>query len=176
MVAIIEAGVVQSAINMLQSENEDVRNMAVYVLNRMEEHGAISYPCIIELTDHHAGNFLTIMMEPSTVKLLVQMLENQHHCAQYFAAYTLDKMAKHGPISPSCIIFELTDSTDTLLPVIIQGDAVQLIVNMVQSKDDYVRHGAECVLDRMAEHGVIGHSHMIIGLTIPHRELPCYHD
>jgi hypothetical protein len=50
VVAMIEAGAVKSTINMLQSGNDDVRNVAIHVLSRMEKHGTfrISYPCVID--------------------------------------------------------------------------------------------------------------------------------
>ena len=51
VVAMVEAGIVESIVNMLQSINEDIRNMAVYILSRMAEHGMIDCTCIlIELT------------------------------------------------------------------------------------------------------------------------------
>jgi len=43
----IDSGAILSSINMLQSENDDVRNVIVYVLRRMTEHGTIDYSCMI---------------------------------------------------------------------------------------------------------------------------------
>jgi hypothetical protein len=43
----IEVGIVQSIVDILHSENDDVRKVAVHLLGRMEEHGVISYSCII---------------------------------------------------------------------------------------------------------------------------------
>jgi hypothetical protein len=96
------------------------------------------------------------MIESDAVKLIVHMLAGRNNYAQNFAANTLRKMAKHGAISYCCIIFELTNFTDTLLAAMIEGESMKLIVNMIQSEDDYVQKAAQHALDRMAEHGAIG--------------------
>jgi hypothetical protein len=48
----IEAGVINLIVNMLESDNDDVRIVVVYFLDRMVEHGMVSYLCItVELTN-----------------------------------------------------------------------------------------------------------------------------
>jgi hypothetical protein len=49
----IEAGVINLIVNMLESNNDDVQNVALYFLDRMTEHGMVSHLCIIiELTNY----------------------------------------------------------------------------------------------------------------------------
>jgi hypothetical protein len=42
----IEASTLTSILNMLQSKNNGVRNVAMYVLGRMMEHGMTGYACV----------------------------------------------------------------------------------------------------------------------------------
>jgi hypothetical protein len=48
----IEAGIINLIVNMLESDNNNVQTMAMYFLDRMGEHGMVSHLCIIiELTN-----------------------------------------------------------------------------------------------------------------------------
>ena len=55
LAAIIEAGAAKPIIEMLKSQNDDVRCSASYALIRMANNGAVSLPClIIQLTNSNS--------------------------------------------------------------------------------------------------------------------------
>jgi hypothetical protein len=43
----MKVGIIKSILNILQGKNDDVRNMAMYILSRMMEHGMAGYLCML---------------------------------------------------------------------------------------------------------------------------------
>jgi HEAT repeat protein len=106
------------------------------------------------------------MIEGGAIGLIMRMLESQDNNVRWSAVHTVRGMAEYGAISHSCIIVELTDSTENFRSAMVEVDVIKLILKMLESQDHNIRWSAVHTVGGMAEHGAISHhSCMIIELT-----------
>lgn len=96
----IEVGIVQSIVDILHSENDDVRKVAVHLLGRMEEHGVISYSCIISWADWClTENFVAVMIAAGAVKSIVNILQSENDYVKNTAVFVLSRLEEHCTIN-----------------------------------------------------------------------------